>query len=91
MQKIKGVRTQKVLLFLISCTFGGGVQVSVIRACGIGSRLEPGHRTYVEKEGIRCGGGHRRRKLKAEEGCVFERVMVKFRDFNVEVRSCCFL
>lgn len=46
---------------------------------------------YIGKEGIRCGGARGRRKIKSKDGCVFERVMVKFRGLNVEIRGSCFL
>lgn len=46
---------------------------------------------YIEKGGLECGGGDGMRKIKTKEGCVFERVMGKFRDLNVGVRGCCFL
>lgn len=79
------------LPLLVPCIFGGGVQVSVVRAYGAGAGLDLGGLAYVGKEGIGCGGGRRRRKIKSKDGCVFERVMVKFRGLNVEIRGCCFL
>lgn len=64
-----------------------------IDASGVGVRGERnlGRVIYTVKGGLGRGDGNGMGKTETKEGCVFERMMGKFRDLNVEVRGWCFL
>lgn len=62
-----------------------------MHACGVRGERRLGNLTYVEKGGMRFRGSDGMRKIKPKERCDFERMMVEFRDLNVEVRGRCFL